>query len=154
MNDQANIWTPRPERMVAVRGQGLQNMGDVTDRGAGARFFLRDVEFEGAVRQVTVWTLIAIRGRFVGGTGSATLSLRVDHRIESGLFDWTLKTWANMGATNRNLLHRASDDADLWATYPFFHGDELVCEWTNPAAGTMRWVLEFILQWAELAPKG
>ena len=114
---------------------------------------MRTVHVDGLERDVLLWTFVAMRARFVAGTGSATLTLRLDHREQSGLYDWTLREWPSAGTTGGKpaIHYRAADEADLWAV-PFFLGDELVLEWTNPASGTMRWYVEVFLAYAALAP--
>lgn len=145
------IWTPRPERIRSYRANGFANMGSLGTEESVGRFSMREIMLGGIRYPIEVWNLIAVRGRFVAGTGDATLSIQLDHRAGGGLYDWTLKTFETMGASDRNLNFHASDDADLWA-YPFFLGDELVFDWTNPDSGTMRWVLEVFLHALALGP--
>lgn len=145
------IWTPQPERIRAQRANGFADMGSLATEESVGRFSMRDIELGGIRYPVEVWNLIAVRGRFIGGSGNATLSIKLDHRAGGGLYDWTLKTFATTGSTNPDLNFHASDEADLWA-YPFFRGDELVFDWTNPDAGNMRWVLEVFLHALAIGP--
>lgn len=146
-----SVWTPAPETIRSFRQNGMADMGDVTDRQSVARFALREIAMpDSRIVPVDTWTLVGVRARFIGGSGSATVTLKLDHRDESGLYDWTLREWATRGEDNRNILHRPSDESDLYGAYPFFYGDELVFEWTNPDAGTMRWCLEVFLSWSAL----
>lgn len=125
------MWVPKPSEIVTRRANGLGNMGDVTDRGSTARFFLAVERF----------AFVFVRGTFSSGTGDATLSLKLDHRDDSGLYDALLFTFPEMGTdTNAALNFRiAADELYQWG---FHKGDELVFEWTNPDAATMQWALE------------
>lgn len=131
--------------MEKLRSTGISNMGDARDRhNKTARFSFPRSE----------WTLAYVRAKFGNGTGSATLTLKVDNGDTTsfdesntqGLYDWTVAQWENMGvdATDDNVksvLYNpiAKDDFHL---YTFLPNEELIFEWENPNDGVMRWALE------------
>lgn len=153
-----SIWTPDPTRIRTFRQTGLDDMGDVTDPKSVARFNLHTIHeptpgahFE---RIVASWSLISIFARAIGGTGNATLTLKLDHRDTTGFYDWTLRSWSSFGTDGDRpvVLHRIEPlEADFYSLYTFFQGDELVLDWANPDAGNMRWAVEVKLHWNELA---
>lgn len=125
------MWVPHPSQIVTSRVMGVGDMGDVTDEGSTARFTL----------DVDRFVLARIRAKFTGGTGDATLSFCVDHRCQSGAYDFTLDTIEEVGADNRaNINHRIL--ADELYQWEFRRGDIFVLTWTNPDAGNMQWAVE------------
>jgi hypothetical protein len=120
-------------RLLTQRETGVGNMGDVTDPKSAARFDGGGGGFQ----------LRWIKGLASGGTGSATLSLKLDHSERSRHFDWNEGApWSAFGAdaTLSDIDWRVSaEDTDRYTYQP---GDVLVFEWTNPDPGNMRWALE------------
>lgn len=131
------LWVPHPNEIVTQRDQGQENMGSVTDKTSRARFALSNAPF----------ALCYIRGRFVtlsGSGGNATLSLKLDHVEENGIYDFLLKSWDTMGTSGTGFkadlnFRLAADELYLWS-YP--RDSILVFEWTNPDSGNIRWALE------------
>lgn len=125
------LWVPRPSEIVAQRATGTGNMGDVTDRMSTARFSL-DAE-----RYALCW----IRQLYAGGTGSAKVSLKVDHREDVALYDFTLLDWPEMG-TDGTVWDYTRMTADEMFHWTFLRGDILVFTWTNPDPVDTRWSIE------------
>lgn len=124
-------WIPHPEDIITQRATGTGNMGDVTDKTSVARFGL-DGKF------VLVWFKL----RFTGGTGAdAAMALKVDHRDESGLFDFSELATKTLGTTTTP-EHEVRIPVEEYPRYVYQEGDLLVFEWTNPDSGTMRWAIE------------
>jgi hypothetical protein len=79
-----------------------------------------------------------LRVTFAGGSGSATLSLKVDHRSGPS-FDRTVYSFPAVGTGGANIEFRI--DADERDTFLFFYDyqllvrDELVLIWTDPDGG-------------------
>jgi len=142
----STIWQPSADRIIAVRSNGIGDMGDLSDEQSPARFSLDKIELGGRMRDVLLWSLLACRVRFTGGAGSAELSLCLDHRDDSGLFDWKLHSWSGAGTGGKaDIVHRISREDELYALYLFWAGDQIVFTWTNPDAGNMRWMIELLL---------
>lgn len=118
-----------PVISIASRGSGV--MGDVADRSSICRYSL-DGRF----------TPIHLRGKFSGGTGSATLTLSVDSRIATNARDATLLSITSVGTSGDAFInHRwPADEAEGWI---FEDGDELVLTWPNPDIGNMLWNIDF-----------
>ena len=128
------LWIPSPRDVISGRAQratGTGNMGDVTDRTSQARFWLD------ADRYALCW----LRARFTGGTGSATLTLKLDHRDDIEVYDFTLRDWETMGTSGDAWLY-SRITADELFHWTFQRGDIIVFEWTNPDPAVMRWALE------------
>lgn len=131
------MWVPHPNQIVALPDQGQEDMGDVTDKTSRARFTLEGRPF----------ALCYVRGRFVtlgGSGGNATLSLKLDHCNETGVYDFTLKAWDTMGTSGTGFkpdlnFRLAADELYLWS---YGKDAALVFEWTNPDSGNIRWALE------------
>jgi hypothetical protein len=127
------MWVPHPNDVIALPPQmGVGDMGDVADEGSTARFMLDADRF----------VLIYVRGLWTGGTGKpAPLYICVDHRCQSGLYDFVLDTIADIGTDGRaHINHRILVD-ELYQ-YVFHRGDIIVLTWTNPDAGNMQWAVE------------
>jgi len=124
------MYIPPPKSIVSIRAEGLGDMGTVTDETSIGRFSL-DQDY----------VLTRIRGHFSGGSGSATLSLYVDHRDTSGSYDSLLATWSSVGTGGAADLHHRIE-AEEQHHWEFRAGDVLCFTWTNPDSGTMRWALE------------
>lgn len=131
------LWVPHPNQIVTQTATGQGDMGDVTSQLSVARFGLADVPF----------ALCFVRGRFVTLSGSgdnATLSLKLDHVEQNGIYDFLLKSWDTMGTSGTGFkadlnFRLAADELYLWS-YP--RDSILVFEWTNPDSGNIRWALE------------
>lgn len=124
-------------RLHNFTATGVANMGDVTDRGSICRFGL-PVPF----------LPTRFHGHVSGGSGSATLSLLLDHNdLDSDAFhNFLYADWASFGTGGKtDVFWRVLDDelAGFVSTPP----QEIVAKWTNPASGTMRW--EIMLTLAE-----
>ncbi len=149
-----SIWTPAPETIRSFYDNGFGNMGDVDDVSSPARFTMREVELDdGSQHEVAQFVLVGFRMHFTGGAGLATMTLRLDHRDESKLYDWTLRKWGNAGVDaggKAEIVHTAHDEADLWGLYPFWAGDELVFTWPDPSAGVTRWAFEVFFAYVRL----
>ena len=124
-------WIPHPDDIITQRATGTGDMGSVTTKTSVARFGL-DGKF------VLIW----LKVNFSGGTGSATLTLKIDHHDESGLFDFDeAAPWASMGAdATADLDWRVP--VEEYPRYVYQERDVLVFDWTNPDAGNMRWMIE------------
>jgi len=111
---------------------GLGNMGDSTDVNSRCRW-----RIPGAI-----YVPVFLRAQFTSGTGSATLSIRRDMTADdTNLYDFVIKQVLTAGTDGKANVY-LSYLADELATFPFFPGDDLVLEWTNPDSGTMRWAVE------------
>ena len=150
-----SIWTPSPEHVRTYRDNSLGSMGSVSDEGSAARWAMRDVQLDdGAIHEVLQWSLVGFRLHFIGGTGTAELALRVDHRDPSGLYDWTLRRWPKAGIDDdKQIVHVPTDEADFWGLYPFYAGDEMVLTWADPSGGVTRWAIEVFLAYVRLGNK-
>ena len=125
-----------PRSIVRVRATGIDNMGDVSDPHGGApRFGLR--ENAGKVP----WVLLFVRGIFSLGTGSATLTMKIDHPDESQHFDFKEREWLTVGTGGTRNIQMIILPEEL-ALFTYQWNSELVFEWANPNAGTMRWAIE------------
>jgi len=116
---------------------GTGDMGDVTDQSSIARFSMPGVD---------KYVLAVIRGLFTGGSGSAELVVRTDHRRGPN-FDFTPVTFERMGTDDNDRLEYRVPEKDLFHMVYFRHDatriqDAIVLEWTNPDAGNMRWAIE------------
>jgi len=127
-----------PRALHIFRDNGDGNMGDVSKRESKGRFSL----------DVDRFALAFVRARFVSGTGTASIKLRLDHPLEltyqagsESLYDFTLWQWDTMGTTGTATLNDRTPEDELHH-WTFERGNVLVFEWTNPQAGTMRWALE------------
>lgn len=122
-----------PNRIIWVGQTGTANMGDVTDDESVCRFSLPE-----SAR----WVLVAIRGKFTGGTGTADCAIKLDRNIVSGFFDYTLFTVNGVGSTKPLHFRVPDDKIDRWTFDGGANSDEIVLEWTNPDSGNMRWAVE------------
>lgn len=123
-----------PDTIIKFRASGDGDMATVTNDGPNPSFGL-----DGK------YVLVAIRAWTTAGTGNATLTIYQKIAAErSGVFDKTIRTFSNFGATNRFFDFRI-DEADQhhWV---FDDGDLIVPDWTNPDAGTMTWAIEVHLR--------
>lgn len=116
---------------------GTGDMGDVTDRASVARFAL-----PGAQR----FMLAVVRMLFTGGSGSAELFVRTDHR-HGPAFDFKPVRFAGMGtSSNDRLEYRVPEDELFHHLYLTDDStgaqDSIAIEWANPDAGNMRWSVE------------
>lgn len=126
-------WIPHPDDIVTLRATGVGDMGSVTDENSVARFSL-----PGGGKFVLIWAKV----QFSGGTGSATLTLKSDHRDTSGLYDFDEVTgWEGMGTDGTTKLDWLVP-VEEYPRYIYQAGDVLVWDWTNPDAANMRWAIE------------
>ena len=109
---------------------GRGDMGSLTDRMVAPRFSLL----------AEVYSLAALRVTFAGGSGSANLQLKVDHRFGPS-FDRTIFEFPGVGTGGKNVEFRVEDSERN--TYLFYADnermlrDELVLIWTDPDAGKL-----------------
>lgn len=136
------MWTPEPRKVIAYTAAGSADMGDVTDELSICRFALDAAHYPQDVPS-SMWRFVPvfIRGGFSGGTGSDTLTLKVDHRSTLIRLDHTLCTVASVGTSSASILN-IRWDMDEYPQWVLFYGDILVLEWTNPDSGTMTWGVE------------
>ena len=123
------MWAPHPGDVVPFRATGTGNMGDVTDDRSRARFSLP-----------TKFVLVYLLARFTGGSGSATMTLRRDHRDISGLYDFVEFKWPTTVGTDGEDNISTRIPIDEYPRYVYQAGDVLVLDWTNP--NTQRWAVE------------
>jgi len=121
-----------------ISGRG--DMGSLVDRLVPPRFSL----------PISVYSLSALRVTFAGGSGSATLRLKVDHRSGPS-FDRTVQEFAGVGTGGTGIEFRI--DEDERDSFLFFFDserlirDELVLIWTDPDAGKLTtWAVSADLQ--------
>ncbi len=135
-----------PFTIIKRRRSGAGEMATVTDVSPNPRFTF-DHPF----------VLVAIRAWATGGAGNADLTIYQKIAAErSGVFDKTIETMRNFGATNRRFSWRIQvDDEHHWV---FNAGDSIVPVWDNPDIGNMVWAFELHVRRAtpaelqELAP--
>ena len=112
---------------IELSGRG--DMGSLTDRLKPPRFFLPGR-----------YMLASLRVVFGGGSGSATMTLKVDHR-KGPSFDRTVFTWPGVGTGGAGVDFRIdADQRDQFIFYPdseLMTRDELVLIWTDPDAGDL-----------------
>jgi len=126
-------WIPHPNDIVTYRDTGVGDMGDVTDLNSVARFWLKD-----GGKFVLIWAKV----KFSGGTGSATLTLKSDHRDVNELYDFDeVSGWVSMGTDGTPKLDWLVP-VEEYPRYVYQAGDVLVWDWTNPDAANMRWTIE------------
>ncbi len=111
---------------------GTSDMDDVDGFGTQdgttgriARFYLADRKF----------CLSALRVHFSGGTGTATLYLKVDAKAGTP-YDTTLFELTGAGTGVDINLRIPDEELRHWCFHP---GDELTLEWENPDDGNMAW---------------
>lgn len=85
--------------------------------------------------------LVFVRCHFVGGTGTAPLSLFVDSASGSA-YDAQLFTISAAGVSQDVHLRIGGGDTDDPSAWTFQAGDDVRVKWTNPNSGTMTWGLE------------
>ncbi len=114
---------------------GTGNMGDVTDATSICRFALPDAER---------YHVVTVRMLFTGGSLSADLVLRVDHRLGPN-FDFKPETWEATGTGGKAIIEYRVAEDELY--HLIFLRDQAtgiqdaaVFEWTNP--NTQRWAME------------
>jgi hypothetical protein len=118
--------------MVKQRGTGVGNMGSVTSEASVARFGLDDP-----------FVLVWLKARATGGTGSAALTMKLDHTDRSEVYDWTeAEAWAGFGSDGDITDIDWRVPPEEYPRYSYGGGERLVFEWTNPDAGNMRWAIE------------
>lgn len=124
---------------MAIQVQtGRGDMGDVTVRSSVARFSL----------PVPAYRVSGIKVTFSGGSGSASLAVRVDSR-RGAQFNHTLFTLEGVGTGGDAVNFRVpEDDREAW-TLSYCEStdirDELVLEWTDPD-GSTNWAIEVDLR--------
>lgn len=127
-------WIPHPDDIVVLRASGDGDMGDVTDRASVARFKHPDLK---------KFALVYVKVRFTGGTGNATLSMKVDDEADiSEFYDFLEEEWEAVGTDADKDRVDWLIPNDEYPRYVYQPGQELVFEWTNPDAQTMRWSIE------------
>jgi len=125
-----------PTTVVKQRATGAGNMGDVQSDTDPVRFGLLEDYY-----------LLWIRAKFSGGTGSATMQVKLRHKdrrgwiaaTTDGRFDFVeleALTLGTGGTANFNSLV----PADEHHRYIYDGGELLVPEWTNP--NTQVWGIE------------
>lgn len=132
-------------KIVEKWDNGTSDMGSLTfgrtisgsvDDNDKARFWLPD----------TRYLLIAIRGHFEFGSGVADFAIHIDSGPGEA-YDTKLMTIENAGVgINSEDVHFRIFEAD--ERHWLFDGrrnDTIVCTWTNPVPGTMRWGLQVFL---------
>lgn len=137
------MWVPTPKQIIVLPDQGQEHMGDVTDKTSRARFALEEGRY----------VLVFIRGKFVtlsGSGGMADMSLKVDHCDESAVYDFTLKTFPNLGTAGTGYQANVNFRIPADELYLWIVGQDgvLVTEWVNPDPGNIRWALEVGLAYA------
>ncbi|KKN11045.1 hypothetical protein LCGC14_1030460 [marine sediment metagenome] len=126
-------WIPHPDDIITVRATGVGDMGSVTDENSVARFSL-----PGGGKFVLIWAKV----KFTGGTGSAALTLKSDHRETNSLYDFDeAAAWTGMGTDETPKLDWLIP-VEEYPRYVYQAGDVLVWTWTNPDAANMRWTIE------------
>lgn len=85
--------------------------------------------------------LIFVRCHFVGGSGTNSFVIRVRSRLGSD-FDTVLSTTAGRGVNADLHVQVDRDFSSEPSPWTMQFEDAIRCEWTNPAAGTMKWGLE------------
>lgn len=126
-------WIPHPDDIVTYRATGVGDMGSVTDENSVARFSLA-----GGGKFVLIW----VKVQFSGGTGSASLTLKSDHRDTNTLYDFDeAAPWTGMGTDGTTKLDWFVP-VEEYPRYVYQPGDVLVWTWTNPDAASMRWAIE------------
>lgn len=119
-----------PFTIIKRRRSGDGDMATIADASPNPRFTF-DHPF----------VLVAIRAWATGGTNNADLAIYQKIAAErSGVFDKTIETMRDFGATNRRFSWRIQvDDEHHWV---FDAGDSIVPVWANPDIGNMVWALE------------
>lgn len=126
-------WIPHPDDIVPMRATGVGDMGSVTNENSVARFSL-----PGGGKFVLIWAKV----QFTGGTGSATLTLKSDHRETNALYDFDeAEGFASMGTDVTARLDWRIP-VEEYPRFVYQPGDVLVWTWTNPDAANMRWAIE------------
>lgn len=132
-----------PTDLTILRANGLDDMGDVTDVDSPCRFRLDTAR----------WCLAWLRVGFQNGTGTAMLSIRVDHgsiaedlrdtgsSVIATPFDFTLYQIEEAGVDGWHGMFRVPD-VEL-RDFMCQRGDTIVLEWTNP--NTQEWAVEVAL---------
>lgn len=128
------IWTPDLDNIQVLTDKAGGNMGDVTDETSNARFYLD-----------RTYTLVYAKVHFTG-TGTATLSVKMDSRFGSA-HDMILRTIPGVGGGTDAFI-RVGDEEYRKFTFVVDGPDKDVCvlEWTNP--GTVYWGAEVGLAYA------
>lgn len=122
---------------------GTGNMGDVTDAETAVQMTLTDA----ATGNYIPFVLASFLAWFTGGSGSATLSLKQrlnKARMNTSHYDNTIRQFENAGTGGEDFIAFRIDPQESHH-FSYAAGDVLIPEWTNPAAGTMRWALEIRL---------
>lgn len=115
-----------------IHRSGVGDMGDVSDKASNARFRLRDPVLPG-------FCLVSVKVHFWGGSGSAELSLRVDHAKGISFDVQEASTKNNVGFSNPDWTWLVPRDE--WNHYSWSQVSELVFEWTDPDGAT-HWGIE------------
>ncbi len=123
-----------------IHRSGQGDMGDVSDKASPARFRLRDAVKKGYV-------LVSFKVHVSGGSGTATLTLRVDHAKGSN-FDVVEATTLNPIGTGAGgkTDHTWVVPRDEYPHYSWSQESELVAVWTDPdGSKATRWGIEIKL---------
>ena len=116
---------------------GTGDMGDVTDVSSVARFSLPGVER---------YVLATLRALFTGGSSSADMVLRVDHRHGPN-YHFKPVTFEGVGTSGTTIVEYRVPEDEMYHLI-FLRDlatgmlDVAVLEWTNPDAIKMRWAVE------------
>jgi len=118
---------------------GANDMGDVADATSICRFRAES----------GLWLPMRVLAKFTAGTGSATLSMRLDGNPTDTLHDYLLAEWLEAGTDGKaDIFWRPpEDERENWIIQPPFgvsdpnRWPQIVFEWTNPDAGVMTWEL-------------
>jgi hypothetical protein len=104
---------------------GSGDMGSTTDLQGPTRFTLDADRF----------APVFVRAAFSGGSGSATLALKLDHHSDITRMDRTLQQITSIGTGGTAFVHYVipRDELDEWR---MTRGDYFVLDWTNPNTQT------------------
>lgn len=122
-------------RVIPIALQGRGNMGSVTDAGSLARAWLPGK-----------FGLLYANYSFSGGSLSATLTIKCDHR-KGAIFDRTIHTLAALGTGGTAFASFRVQETEL-QHYLFFEDTEtgqqdvVVSLWTDPDGAT-DWAIEY-----------
>jgi len=123
-------------RVIPIALQGRGNMGSVTDAASVARARLAN----------GTYGLLYVNVSFSGGSGSATMTIKLDHR-KGPVFDRTIHTLAAVG-TGGTAFQSFRVPEDELQNYLCFTDQEtkeqdvIVSLWTDPDGAT-DWALEY-----------
>ena len=121
----AELLLDRERQRLAVTRKTVSGSGDMDE------LFSLDLRFR----------LVYLRCHFVGGSGTAPLSLSLDSDAGSA-FDTHLFTVTHAGTGKDVNLRIAEGDTQEPSAWTLHTPDQLRVQWTNPDSGNMTWGLE------------